>query len=57
MDQPDSIGAAAKAGKRPASNDFSYMSAYERAELIRRRKASSVEIMEPCLGRIEALGF
>lgn len=35
--------------------DFSYMSALKMAELIRRREASPVEIMETCLQRIQEL--
>ena len=42
-------------GDVPSANDFSFVSAYEMAEVIRRRKVSPVEIMESCLARIDAL--
>jgi Asp-tRNA(Asn)/Glu-tRNA(Gln) amidotransferase A subunit family amidase len=45
----------ARADKGPALNDFSFMSAYEMAELIRRRQASPVEIMAACLDRVQSL--
>ncbi len=55
MDRPGATRAMPKAEKAQALNDFSFMSAYEMAEIIRRRKASPVEIMEACLDQIEAL--
>ena len=55
MDQSGAIQTVAKAEKPQALNDFSFMSAYEMAEIIRRRKASPVEIMAACLDQIEAL--